>query len=296
MKQRDIDINSNDNTLFVTGKCNNNCIMCCQPPVKKEDIDTLYNENIGRIRQAPKDLPLLGITGGEPTLLGNRLVSLIKEIRQHLPETEIQLLSNGRLFANRDFAKAVAEAASGKLYVGSELHSDFYKDHDIIAGARGAFKETVKGLYNLTLYGVPIELRIIVCQQNYMRLPEIAQFIHRNLPFVGWIAFMGMEHVGYAVKNQKAVWMEPINYQDQLYKAVKYLADWNYDVSVFNIPLCLLPPYLHDFARKSISDWKNKFAPVCEQCALKGDCCGLFTTSHQLFEGIQPFKEIPEYE
>ena len=296
MKQRAIDINSNDNTLFVTAQCNNNCIMCCQPPTERNDIDFLYRENLDRIHHAPKDLPLLGITGGEPTLLGEKLVSLIKEIRNCLPDTEIQLLSNGRLFANRDYVKAVAEVANEKLYVGIELHSDFYKDHDAIAGAKGAYKETIHGLYNLTLYGVPIELRIIVCKRNYKRLPEIAQFIHRNLPFVGWIAFMGIEHVGYAVKNQANVWIEPKEYQNELLEAVKSLSDWNYDVSVFNIPLCLLPGYLHDFARKSISDWKNKYLPMCENCALKGDCCGFFTTSQRTFEGVQPFKEIPQYE
>ena len=60
------------------------------------------------------------------------------------------------------------------------MNSDYYKDHDMIAGAKGAYRETMLGLYNLALCGVDIELRIIVCALNYKRLYNISQFIHRN--------------------------------------------------------------------------------------------------------------------
>ena len=62
MKQRTFDISSNDNTLFVTEQCNNRCIMCCQPPQTADDIDALFQENIKRIKTAPKTLPIIGIT------------------------------------------------------------------------------------------------------------------------------------------------------------------------------------------------------------------------------------------
>lgn len=290
MKQRVIDLNSNDNTLFCTSQCNNRCMMCCQPPMKVDDIDELFEENMQRIRTAPKDLKLIGITGGEPTLLGEKLVALIKEIRENLPSTEIQLLSNGRQFANIEFTRKISEAGGNMLYVGVELHSDYYKDHDVIAGAKGAYRETMRGIYNLATCGIPIELRIIMCALNYKRFYQIAEFIHRNLPFVSWIAFMGMEDTGWATKNRKRIWIEPLEYQDELLRAIKFLSDWNYQVSIFNIPLCLLPKYLHDYARKSISDWKNVFTKECEGCTLKNNCCGLFSTSKKIFESIHPFK------
>jgi len=262
--------------------------MCCQPPLKVDDIDELFENNLQRIRTAPKDLPLIGITGGEPTLLGEKLIALIKEIRECLPSTEIQLLSNGRRFSDIKYAKRVAEAGGNMLYVGVELHSDYSRDHDTIAGSKGAYQETMQGLYNLAYCGIAIELRIIMCALNYKRFFHIAEFIHRNLPFVGWIAFMGMEHIGWAVKNRH-VWIEPIEYQQELLQAVKFLADWNYQVSIFNVPLCLLPEFLHGYARKSISDWKKSYELICHDCRLKSDCCGFFTTSKRLFKGIKPF-------
>ena len=53
MKQRDIDIKSNDNTLFVTEQCNNRCVMCCQPPKRVNDIDLYFAQNIERVTSVP---------------------------------------------------------------------------------------------------------------------------------------------------------------------------------------------------------------------------------------------------
>lgn len=287
MIQRDIDIKSNDNTLFTTSQCNNRCIMCCQPPLVTDDIEELYKENIKRIMQAPKDLPMIGITGGEPTLLGEKLISLVSLVREQLPNTEIHILSNGRAFQDGEYTMRLAQAGGEKLVVGVPFHSDYYNDHDIIAGCKGAFNETMIGLYNLAGAGVCIELRIVMNALNYKRFYSMAQYIHRNLSFVGWIAFMGMEYVGYAVKHSKNIWIEPIEYIPELTSAVKYLSEWKYDVNIYNIPLCLLPEQYRRFAQKSISDWKNKFIETCSTCTLKHDCCGLFSTSIKPYEGLK---------
>ena len=39
-----------------------------------------------------------------------------------------------------------------------------------------------------------------------------------------------------------------------------------YNVCIYNIPLCLLPDSFHDFAQKSISDWKNDYPDICQEC------------------------------
>ncbi len=289
MKQRPLDIHSNDNTLFTTEQCNNHCIMCCQPPRKIDDIDHYYQQNIKRVLSAPKDLPLIALTGGEPTLMGDKLFSLIRLIREQLPNTEIHILSNGRKFADPEYAKALKLAGDNKVMVGVPLHSDYEKDHDIIAGSKGAYNETILGLYNLAMQGIAIELRIVMNKLNYMRLPQMATFIHKNLSFVTWTAFMGMERVGFADTKSTHIWIEPIEYIPQLCQAVQLLDDFRHEVVIFNIPLCLLPEQYHPFAEKSISDWKNKYTDCCEQCRLKEQCCGFFATSTQLYTGIKPY-------
>ena len=288
MKQREFDIHSNDNTLFITSQCNNRCIMCCQPPLATDDLEELFQENTERIMNAPKELTSIGITGGEPTLLGDKLISLVALIREQLPDTDIHILSNGRAFVDGKYTLRLAEAGGGRLMVGVPLHSDYSGDHDKIAGCKGAFNETMIGLYNLAVANIGIELRIVMNALNYKRFLPMAQFIHRNLPFVDWIAFMGMEYVGYAIKHSKNIWIEPKNYIPELCGAVKYLAEWNYDVCIYNIPLCLLPEQFRPFAEQSISDWKNKYMDFCEECSVKTNCCGLFSTSIKPYEGLNP--------
>ena len=281
---------SNDNTLFCTGMCNNKCIMCCQPPTNRNDIDALFEENLFRIQEAPKGLPYICITGGEPTLLGDKLIELIREIRNLLPETIILILSNGRLFSTLEYAAKFKEFADSGFFINIELHSDYAKDHDLISGAKDSYRQTIKGIYNLATQGIAIELRIIICRQNYKRLSYIADFIHKNLPFVSRIIFMGMECTGFAFDNYDSVWIEPINYSLQLQDAVTSLDDWGYDVCIFNIPHCLLPKELHKFAKRSISDWKVKYVQECMNCEYMEQCCGLFSTSKIQFENIKAIK------
>ena len=289
MSQRPFNINSNDNTIYCTSMCNNRCVMCCQPPQSHNDIDELYAENLIRIDQAPKELSLICITGGEPTLLGDRLVSLIQYTREKLPQTDILLLTNARKFSNRDFAATVSSAGENRLFVGTELHSDYAKDHDLISGAQNAYQETILGIYNLASYGIEIELRVIVCKANYMRLYNIAQFIHKNIPFVSKIAFMGMECTGLAFDNFDTVWIEPDEYIDNLKMAVLFLSSWKYNVDIYNVPLCLLPEDIRSFSRNSISDWKRFYPAECNGCQRKLECCGLFSTSRIHYQNLIPF-------
>ncbi|GHU67075.1 hypothetical protein FACS189413_01200 [Bacteroidia bacterium] len=264
--------------------------MCCQPPTKQNDFDFFFEQNIALIKNAPKDLSIIGISGGEPTLSGERFFELISTIREYLPDTTIHILTNGRCFANEIYAQRLKEIGGNNLLLGIPIHSDSSLIHDKISGAKNSFNETIFGLYNLAAVDIPIELRIVINNLNYKRLNQLSDYIFRNLSFVNCVSFMAMEYIGFVVKNSKQVWIEPIEYMPYLKEAVLTLNSWNIDVAIFNLPLCLLPEELHTFARKSISDWKNKYAEVCYNCAKKNDCCGLFATSKKIFEGLKAFR------
>ena len=287
MKEK-FEINSNSNVLFVTNQCNNHCIMCCQPPQQDNDFNFFYNQNVKLIKSAPKETKVVCITGGEPTLAGNYFFDLVSLVRSELPSTDIHILSNGRAFINNDFTHQLKVAGGDNVFVGVPLHSDYFRDHDIIAGAKGAFNETMLGLYNLADEGIPIELRVVVNKLNYYRLSQLAEYIFKNLYFVSWVAFMGMEDTGWATKNASTIWIEPVDYINQLCKAVKELDDWDIPVAIYNIPLCLLPTDYHRFAAQSISDWKTCYLDICTKCTVKDKCCGLFGTSKHIYKGLSP--------
>ena len=281
------EIDSNSNVLFVTNQCNNHCIMCCQPPQQDNDFNFYYNQNVKLITSAPKETKVVCITGGEPTLAGNYFFDLISLVRSELPSTDIHILSNGRTFINNDFTHQLKVTGGDKVFVGVPLHSDYFRDHDIIAGAKGAFNETMLGLYNLADEGIPIELRVVVNKLNYNRLYQLAEYIFKNLYFVSWVAFMGMEDTGWATKNAGTIWIEPVEYISKLCDAVGLLAEYGIPVSIYNIPLCLLPLGFHKFASQSISDWKTKYVVICNDCSVKGQCGGLFSTSKKIYQGLK---------
>src|SRR6266850_5512503 len=282
---------SNQNYLLVTERCNNYCVMCSQPPKPAND-DYIMDELFELIPLVDPNTVELGITGGEPTLLGERLFSFLRHIRCYLPRTAVHMLSNGRRFQESAFASAFAKAIPKDFMVGIPIYGDEANLHDFVVQAHGAFDETVLGILNLKRFGVRVEIRVVLQKGVVERLPEIAEFIRRNLLFVDRVALMGLETIGFARANIDQIWADPIDYGDQLKKAVVKLDSARIRTSIYNHQLCVLPKELWRFSVKSISDWKNEYLDACRVCTRLGDCGGVFSSSpFRLSRGIKPFLE-----
>jgi len=263
------------NTLFATGRCNSNCLMCSQPP-KDEDDSYLVAENLRIIELIDRPPEALGITGGEPTLLGDGLVGVLSVLREKLPQTYVHMLTNGRRYRDSGFVRKLANVGHPAFVSGIPLYADVATVHDYIVQAEGAFDETVEGLYNAAEAGLAVEIRVVLHKQSVPRLVPLVEYIYRNFPFVTHVALMGLEHMGYVKKNWDTLWVDPVAYVAELTAAVRYLHQRRVNVSIYNLQLCLLPQELWGLAKKSISDFKNVYLPECEQCAVRSHCCGLF--------------------
>ncbi|MFC1784968.1 His-Xaa-Ser system radical SAM maturase HxsC [Candidatus Neomarinimicrobiota bacterium] len=270
---------SEHNSLFITNRCNSNCLMCSQPPKNYDDLDYFYRINCQLISMIPITTQGLGITGGEPTLLGKRLINLLELIVSQLPETNLHVLTNGRSFAWKNVTTAISKVESSRILFGIPLYSDYFQEHDYIVQAKNAFNQTILGLHNMARYNLRTELRIVLHKKTYKRLPKLAQFIYKNLPFVEHIAFMGLEYTGYTPRNDKVLWIEPSEYSDQLEEATYYLEEMGMKVSIYNLPLCLLKQSLWKFSKNSISDWKREYFKECNKCDLLENCGGIFASS-----------------
>ena len=275
------------NSILATNRCNSLCVMCPQPP--GGDPHDLYENNLQLISLLdPKKTEHLGITGGEPTLLGEDLINLVQSCRQKLPNTMLTLLTNGRRLKDLEFARALVKAGYPRLLVEIPLFADNDTEHDAVMGAKGSFYETLQGLHNLALLGQPVGLRTILHAMTIKRLTQYAAFVYHNLPFVFQVAFMGMETRGFASKNLARLWVDPYDYQEQLARAVKFLSRRLVPVSIYNHQLCLLPRELWPFARKSITDWKQAYPPECDTCAVREDCGGVFGTGEKHSAYLHP--------
>lgn len=277
---------SKHNAIFITGRCNSNCIMCSQPPVKKEA--DRFKLNIEYIRLLPKQTESIGLTGGEPTVIGEQLFGIIKEIKKRQPKIHINILSNGIKFKDKKYAYDYASCINERTVIEIPLYCDIDHIHNNIVGTK-TFYDTIKGIYNLASYNVKIGIRVVVMKHNYKRLANIAEFIYSNMPFVYQIAFMQMEPTGHAINNINELWIDPYDYNEQLEKAVLILHYRDMHVSIYNSQLCILPEKIRRFAVKSISEWKNIYVQKCDLCNIKSECPGFFASSEKFHSRkIQP--------
>lgn len=289
--------NSHQNYLLLTERCNSNCLMCSQPPKDKDDIDHLHAIHLKLIPLIPKNCIELGLTGGEPTALGDRLFELLALITKELPNTEIHILTNGRAFAINALAEKLSKINNPRIMLGIPLYSDFYQIHDYVVQAKDAYYQTLMGIQNLKRYRVRVEIRVVLHKITIPRLENLSEFIFRNMPFVDHVAFMGLEIMGFTKANLHDLWIDPIDYMEELEKSVSYLARRKIHTSIYNTPLCLLPVDIWCFSRKSISDWKNVYFDECNKCVLKDECGGLFASADKKHSDyIKAFDKDPREE
>lgn len=277
------------NALFATERCNSLCLMCSQPPREVDDAWRVP-EMLRTISLIDPDTPTLGITGGEPTLLGEGLDAVLTACRDRLPDTALQVLTNGRAFRDPALAARLARIHPDQTTWAVPLYGDVAAVHDEVVAVGGAFAETLDGLYELGRQGAQVEIRVVLHRLTVPRLPQLAAFLYRRLPFVRHVALMGLEPMGFAKANRDRLWIDPLDYQAALRAAVFHLAHRGLKTSIYNLPLCVLGRDLWPFARQSISDWKNVYAPDCEGCVVHDHCAGFFASAGPAWRsrGVRP--------
>jgi His-Xaa-Ser system radical SAM maturase HxsC len=276
----------------LTNRCNSNCLMCSQPPTKHND-DWLIEEACQIAAHLEGDPRSIGLTGGEPLLLGAGLRRVIDAFISRHPNVAIDVLTNGRLLSDRNLAASVLDGITGKIswLVPLYGHADFL--HDFIVQSPGAFEETIDGLLTLQAYGQPIQLRIVLIEPVLQHLPELCRFIGRNLPFVREVALMGCEPIGFALANRSVCEVDLSAWHAQLQESAAALRRAQIPAVLMNAPFCALPRELWPLASNSISDWKRAFPAECETCTLKSNCSGLFAWYERGWRptAIKPIRE-----
>lgn len=281
---------SPSNAILLTEQCNHYCLMCSQPP-KQVDDSYLLDRVFDLIPLIPKDTRGLIFSGGEPTLYGDRLIDLIRQTKIQLPGTAIDVLSNGRRFKDKDFARQLAEIRHPDCVICIPIYSDDPVRHDYVVQAHGAFDETIQGILNLKRFSQKVEIRVVLHKQTIGRLAQLCEFICRNLLFVNHVALMGLEITGFTRPNLDLLWIDPYDYKDALSEAVAILNSYGMNASVYNHQLCAINRDVEMNYRKSISDWKNEYLDVCAPCIRKSECGGFFSSSkiYRHSDHIVPF-------
>ncbi len=269
-----------EGTIFTTGLCNSNCIMCpytehfrlnstIEPLVMLERSIELMNPHAG----------YLCITGGEPTLLRNDFLKLVKHVKNHFYAVILHILTNGRTFAYSDFLSEFRKVRPYKTLLGIPVHADNAILHDYISQAKGSFEETLQGLDNLYASGEYIELRIVTSKLNYKNLPALAKLIVKRYRYCHHVCFMGLEMMGNAMINRDKVWCSYGELWPFIREATEILIMNGVEVELYNYPLCIVEHRLQSLYKKSITPSKIEYLPECELCQRKDECGGFFRTT-----------------
>ena len=174
-------------TVIITGyDCNNMCVFCID-----EDKRNLLNKTTEQIKLEMKSARERGTTylefiGGE-TFIRPDILKLINSAHK-LGFKTINIATNGRMLAYKDFAKKVVDA--GLTDIIFSIHGHNGDLHDKLTNCSGSFEQLIKGFDNMKkLLGLErIGSNTTIVKQNYKNIEKIGKMIFgmgiRNCEFI----------------------------------------------------------------------------------------------------------------
>lgn len=270
--ERLIRASSVHNSLLVTERCDQLCVMCSQPP-KKSHVDrfSLFEQ---ACRLAPGGA-VIGISGGEPTLYKEQLLDLVERTHDVRPDVSFHILSNGQHFEREDVRRLRSKAFCAVTW-GIPLYAAEAALHDKIVGKLGAFDRLHESFARLIEAGARIELRTVLLQSNARHLPELATYVMHRLRFIHVWSIMQLEHIGFARNRWNDLYFDHASDFAPVATAIDTMLSHDLAVRLFNFTRCSVPGAYRRFAAASISDWKRKYLPGCKSCREQAQCTGFF--------------------
>lgn len=274
------DSDISENTIFTTGLCNSNCIMCPYTEHFRRNSKMVSFSSLKEVVDTMNpETEYVCITGGEPTILREDFLRLVEHCRKHFHSALLHILTNGRTFAYKDFLEDFRKVRPYKTLLGLPLHADNSALHDYISQSMGSFDETLRGLDNLYRAGEHIELRIVTSKLNCDNLPALAKMIATRYPYCRHVCLMGLEMMGNAMINRDKVWCSYNELWPFIREAAYTLLMKGVETELYNYPLCIVDKSLQPIYRRSITPSKIEYLHECAACGRKNECGGFFRST-----------------
>ncbi len=167
------------NWVRLTYDCNDHCIFCLDAHAHDGEMRDPAEVKAQILDGRRKGATRLILSGGEPTI-HPRYVDFIR-LGRLAGYRKIQTVTNGRMFAYRDFLTRCVDAGLGEITF--SIHGPNARIHDALVGVRGAFDEEVRGLDNALEDGrLIVNIDVCVNRGNVKVLPEIIEtFVARGV-------------------------------------------------------------------------------------------------------------------
>ena len=274
-----------DNTLFITSKCNSNCVMCpSSDNSRRKGVIPEGAEIMDLLRHYPEGIRHITITGGEPFLFREEMFEALSYLKNNHGDTEYLILTNGRIFCLDRYIDQLVTTMPRGTTLAIPVHGSTDAKHDAITRAPGSFEQTLSGISKLLAKKIPIEIRIVVSKLNAEDLNAIADLIITKLPTVYRVHFIGLEMLGNAIVNSDRVWLTYMEAFKASKLAIDNLITAGINVALYNFPLCQVDPAYWPICMQSISDYKQNYSDKCNYCTKRSVCGGVFVSSMKFAE------------
>jgi len=218
---------------------------------------------------------VVGVSGGEPTLYKDRLLTMFERVLGARPDLAFHVLSNGQHF-EADDAERMRAPEYARVVWGIPVYAADADLHDGIVAKDSAFARLEESFAHLMRAGARIELRTVLVRSNLAELRALARYVVRRLPFVEVWSIMQLENIGFARNRWRDLFVDHALDFAPIGHALDVAALHGIPAQLFNFPRCSVPECYRPLARASISDWKRKYMPDCETCGERAACTGFF--------------------
>lgn len=166
--------------IFLTHKCNLNCVFCNYP--RKKHVKELDKKTIMRIAQEAGELgvKIIGILGGEPFVRKNVLLDFMKEIKKRGIAGSI--VTNGVLIGEKEIKKIIKIRWD---LIRFSLDGSNAAIHDALRGCKGSFNKLISTIHLFQRlkkeYGSlspTIEINTVLCKNNLTDICNIIKLCH----------------------------------------------------------------------------------------------------------------------
>ena len=276
-------------------QCNNHCLFCVQGRKREEVAFKSLKEIKSLIEKSAKEgRREIVLTGGEPTLHPNIFEIIAFAKKNNF--SNIQIQTNGRMFAYPDFCFRIIQA--GATEFSPAIHGPNSQVHDYLTGSAGSFEQTLKAIKNLRKLGQRVLTNTVVTKTNYAHLPAIARLLVRL--DVAQFQFAFVHIAGEAAENKEIIVPKKLKAMPFIKKALDIGIKAGKRVMTEAIPFCLMPGYEDCIAEKfipesSVYDFDFTIADYNDYRKNIGKAKGrecLKCKKNNICEG--PWKEYPE--
>lgn len=277
--------------------CNERCVFCNVPVEDYRPVTpsraALSAELDAFIASGEQTLT---ISGGEPTLMRERLLDVVTRARAAgVPFVELQ---TNAVLIDDDYAQALAQAGVTSAFVSFLSHVPAL--HDQLAGLEGAYPDCLRGMDALLDAGIAVTLNPVTAYATQELVADYVAFVAERLPRVRAISLSAVQPHGRAKDNPELL----PDYQ--VLKGQVVLAQERAnaaDIRLLN-PYCGLPLCVgwHESAERSVeaveaiqqrseqafgvNNRQNKRqGEPCRGCALRTRCGGAWNAYWDVRDG-----------